>query len=91
MSLMLGKILKDQAAGLGLLKASHLNWTVVFPVVLTNGALTKRVRVVDNNETVGIQYKISRNDVAYFMLEALENHSFLHEEVVITHTNEAVK
>jgi len=83
MRLVLGGILKDQAAGIRLLKTSQLNWTIVFPVVLTNGVLTKRVRIASDNEKVGVRYKISRNDVAYFMLEALEQNTYVRQEPVI--------
>jgi len=71
------------SGGMRLLKTSQLNWTIVFPVVLTNGVLTKRVRIASDNEKVGVRYKISRNDVAYFMLEALEQNTYVRQEPVI--------
>lgn len=82
--LAIGKMLLDQATGAAILEESKIDWTVVFAVALTNGALTKQMRVFKDNERVGLRNKISRNDVAYFMLEALENHTFIRQEPVIT-------
>jgi putative NADH-flavin reductase len=80
----LKEMLIDQAAGLQLLRASQLDWTAVLPTVLTNGPSTQQVRALKEGEKVGMRHKISRNDVAYFMLETLESELFHREEVVIT-------
>jgi putative NADH-flavin reductase len=49
------------------IKASGLDWTIVRPVVLTNGPRTSKYRVGDDLR-LGAGTRISRSDVAEFML-----------------------
>jgi putative NADH-flavin reductase len=82
-SLKIGRVLDDQAAGVDLLSRSGLEWTVAFAVRLTNGPLTKRVRIMKETQWVTIWHSISRTNVAYFLLEVLEKHSYIRQAPVI--------
>jgi putative NADH-flavin reductase len=55
-----------------LLKMSHLNYTIVRPVGLTNSEKDKEVTVTLNNQPKP-SFTISRRNVALFMLNVLEN------------------
>jgi putative NADH-flavin reductase len=65
-------LLKNVVIGSGemerIITASDLDWTIVRPPRLTNGALTKRYRVADNRFPSGKQ-TLSRADVAHFLLD----------------------
>jgi putative NADH-flavin reductase len=50
--------------------ASNLNWTIVRPPRLTNGALTARYKVADDRFPSG-KRMLSRADVAHFLLDEL--------------------
>ena len=69
--LLLKEIYKDKDREEALIKESHSNWMIVRPGFLTDGPRTGRYRVIENSAgmTVG---KISRSDVADFMLEQLK-------------------
>ncbi len=61
---------RDHRRQLKLLKASALDWTVVRPIVLTNGPRTRRYRVA----RTGIPnrgWRISRADLAHFALKCM--------------------
>jgi NAD(P)H-binding len=64
----MGSQIKDKTAGEEVLRASGLDWTIVYATVLTNGPKTEP-RVVPETEKVGMQ-RISRADVASFLLQA---------------------
>jgi putative NADH-flavin reductase len=67
---MLRQIFADKAKADALLRASGLDWTLVYPTLLTNGARTGRYRVGERLAMKGMA-KISRADVAAFMLAQL--------------------
>lgn len=73
--LLLRTIYADKDRSELIIKASGVNWLIVRPGFLTNGARTGRYRVIDelSGVTVG---KISRADVADFILKqlAIPNH-----------------
>ncbi|MCK5668248.1 MAG: SDR family oxidoreductase [Gammaproteobacteria bacterium] len=68
--LLLKEIYRDKDREEALIKESHANWLIVRPGFLTNGPRTGKYRVIDNltGVTAG---KISRADVADFMLKQL--------------------
>jgi putative NADH-flavin reductase len=72
--LLLGTIYADKNRQEALIKASGATWMIVRPGFLTNGPRTGTYRVIDDltNLTAG---KISRADVADFMLKELRNPS----------------
>ncbi|RAJ35759.1 NAD(P)-dependent oxidoreductase [Pedobacter cryoconitis] len=63
---------------------SELNWEIVRPGMLSNGPLTKKYKVLPNLYK-GIKIgKISRADVAAFLLEEAENPAFLKKYPALT-------
>ena len=68
--LLLKEIYRDKDREEALIKESHANWLIVRPGFLTNGPRTGKYRVIDNLTSVTAG-KISRADVADFMLKQL--------------------
>jgi uncharacterized protein YbjT (DUF2867 family) len=79
----MGSQIKDKAAGEEVLRASGLDWTIVYATVLTNGPKTEP-RVVPETEKVGMSQRISRADVASFLLQAATDGLYSRRDVVIT-------
>jgi len=75
--------LKDKTSGEELLKASGLEWTIVYAAQLTNGPLTGHYRPLKPEETIGTANKISRADAAGFMLGALTDKSTFQKTITI--------
>ena len=67
---MLRQIFADKAKADAMLRASGLDWTLVYPTLLTNGARAGRYRVGERLAMQGMA-SISRADVAAFMLAQL--------------------
>lgn len=65
------------------LRQSNLDWVIVRPARLTNGPQKGGYHVVTDKSKVGI--KISRADVAAFMLEQLTNEQYLKKTVAIAY------
>ena len=59
-----------------LIKASDVDWTIVRPGFLTNGPLTKNYRMLTNMTGVTAG-RISRADVAHFILKEFESKQYL--------------
>jgi putative NADH-flavin reductase len=76
----------DKAAGEEVLTASALDWTIVYPVVLSNGPATDTYRAVDLAELDHVPGlpRISRADVAAFLLEAAGGEKWSRRKVVLT-------
>jgi uncharacterized protein YbjT (DUF2867 family) len=79
----MGSQIKDKAAGEEVLRASGLDWTIVYATVLTNGPKTEP-RVVPETEKVGMSQRISRADVASFLLQAATDGLCSRRGVIIT-------
>jgi hypothetical protein len=75
--------IKDKTAGESVLRASGLDWTIVYATKLTNGVKTE-ARVVPENEKVGLSQNISRAGVASFLLQAATEDLYSRRGVVIT-------
>lgn len=82
--LMLRDIFADKLAGERLMRASRLEWTIVYPVLLTDGPRTGDYRVGESLDLCGLP-KISRADVAEFMLKELYDGAFLKRVVAISY------
>jgi putative NADH-flavin reductase len=67
-------IVADASAMEQVFGESELDWTMVRPPELTNKAYTGKYRVREGHLPV-FGFKISRADVADFMLKAVENHA----------------
>src|SRR5439155_20580419 len=66
---------RDKAAAEDYLRASDLDWTIVYPPSLTNGPATGAYRSGETLELGGVP-TISRADVAHFMLNQLDDASY---------------
>jgi putative NADH-flavin reductase len=66
-----------------ILKHSDINWTIVRPVGLTNSEKEKEVQVTLNNSPKPF-LRISRRNVALFMLDVLENDLYNRQFPVIS-------
>ena len=80
---MLRQIFADKAKADAMLRASGLDWTLVYPTLLTNGARTGRYRVGERLEMRGMA-SISRADVAAFMLAQLATDEWRYRTAVIS-------
>jgi uncharacterized protein YbjT (DUF2867 family) len=75
----------DKAAGEKLLIASELDWTIVYPGILTNGPRSGNVTATDLAELDRLHGlpRISRADVAEFLLEAASGNKWKRRVAVI--------
>ena len=80
----LRRIAKDKAAGEDQLRRSNLDWTLVYPPSLTNGPRTMDYRVGEDLH-VKATGKISRADVADFMLRQLNDATYIRTQAIISY------
>ena len=73
----------DKAAGEEVLRRSGLDWTLVYPVTLTNGPRTGQYRVGERLALRGFP-RISRADVAAFLVSQLADATYVKKEVLIS-------
>lgn len=73
----LKETLADHSKALGILKLSGLDWTAVRPMALTNGPSTGKFRVSEEGLPSG-GWRVSRADVASFMLDQIDSERFVH-------------
>jgi putative NADH-flavin reductase len=83
--LLLSDIFADKKAAEGDLARSSIDWIVVYPTALTNGPLTGTYRVGERLELTGALPKISRADVAHWILTQLEAREYLRKVAVISY------
>ena len=76
---------KDKAAMESAVKASDLDWVILRPAILNDDAATGDVRVFDA-ETGEKAHKITRADLAAFMLEQLSGDEYLHKAVTVANS-----
>lgn len=81
--LLLTDIFADKKAAEDALRASGLDWTIVYPVLLTDGPATGRYRVGERLALRGFP-KIARADVAHFMVAQLESDAFVRKGALIS-------
>lgn len=79
---LLRRVYADKAAGERLLRRSELDWTLVYPVMMTNGAATGRYRHGERLDLRGVP-TVTRADVADFMLGRLTAGDYLHKIAVV--------
>ena len=82
--LLLGDIFADKQAGEAVVRASSLDWTFAYPTLLTNGPRTGKYRAGERLELSGMP-KISRADVADFVLKQLQDRSWSRKRPVISY------
>jgi putative NADH-flavin reductase len=81
-ALLLRSIFADKAAGEAIVTASGLDWTIVHPPLLTNGPVTGRYVAAQAPKLSGLP-KISRADVAHFMVRSLPSGQWSRRRVVV--------
>ena len=81
--LLLKSLMQDKEDMEEALESSHLNWTAVRPTILTSGPQTSSYQP-GKDLNVGFMPKISRADVADFMLNAFRDNSHINEFPTIT-------
>lgn len=79
----IGVAYKDHEKQEALLENSELNWTIVRPVGLTNGAIKEVQESTNNQPKPGLT--ISRRSLANYLLSCLENKELTRRKVVISH------
>jgi len=79
-------IYADKAAGEKILTASDLAWTLAYPVLLTNGRRSTGFTVTDLAQLAHLPGlpRVSRSDVAGFLLEAAADASWSRRTAVLT-------
>ena len=82
--LLLKTIYEDKDRQEALVRASDTDWTIVRPGFLTNGPLTENYRVLTDLWGITAD-KISRADVAHFMLEELSAPRYVGQTPLLTY------
>lgn len=82
--LLLWPIYADKDRQEALIRASEVDWTLVRPGFLTNGPLTGHYRMLTNMTGVTAG-RVSRADVADFMLKELETNQYLRQTPLLTY------
>ena len=80
--LLLGDIFADKARGERIVEGSILDWTIVHPPLLTDGPLTGAYRAGEELPLSGFP-KISRANVANFMVAALGSAAWSEKHVIV--------
>ena len=66
----MGAMLKDKRAGEEMLRQSDLDWTIVYASILSDGPASGSVELLPEGAKRGLSQKISRADVAAWMVDA---------------------
>ena len=82
--MLLKTIYQDKDRQEALIRARETDWTIVRPGFLTNGPLTGKYRVISDLRGVTTN-KISRADVAHFILEELAANRYLRQATLLTY------
>ena len=82
-SIFLRDIFEDKRVAEERVRHSNLEWTVLYPTLLTNGPLTGKCRIGRRLKLSGMP-KVSRADVAHVALEEIERPGLLHKVVVVS-------
>lgn len=82
--LLLKDIFADKKAAEDYLRGTTLDWTFVYPVLLTHGPRTRRYRAGEHLELRGMP-RISRADVADFILNELRVRAYVHRIAVVSY------
>lgn len=76
---------KDKAAMESAVKSSDLDWIILRPAILNDDPATGNVQVFDA-ETGEKAHKITRSDLAAFMIAQLSNNEHLHQAVTVANS-----
>lgn len=84
MRLLLLDQMRDKKAGEAQLRASSVDWTLIYPTILTEGPKTGRCRVAERLELRGFP-KVSRADVADLILKLLSDNQSIRKDLVVSY------
>lgn len=76
-------IYADKLIGDQMIRDSGLDWTIVQPVILTDGPLTKNYRVGEHLRLAGLN-KLSRADAAHFIVERINDRSTFGKTLIVS-------
>ena len=76
---------KDKSAMEASVQTSGLDWTILRPAILTDNAATGHVRVFQEG-TIEKAHKITREDVASFLVEQLSSSRSIQKILTIANT-----
>ena len=82
---LLRPVFEDHERQEQLVKVSGLDWTIVRPSAFTNEAPKGTLKIDISPEQRGLTLKISRREVAEFLVASLRERSFLHRVVGISY------
>jgi hypothetical protein len=82
MRLLFRDLYADKAAGEEHIRASGLDWTIVYTVTLTDGPRTGRYRAGERLALRGFP-RVSRADVADFLVAQIEDRTYVRKGVLI--------
>src|SRR6266852_8968091 len=77
-------VIKDKSAGEQLLRQSDLDWTIIYASVLKDGPVSGSVEVLPEGAKWRISDRISRSDVAKWMVQAATSSQLSRRSVGIT-------
>ena len=80
----MGSVIKDKSAGEQLLRQSDLDWTIIYASLLKDGPVSGSVEVLPEGAMRRISDRISRADVAEWMVQAATSGHFSRRSVGIT-------
>jgi len=84
---LLHEIYEDKTRQEKVIQNSELDWTIVRPAILTNGKKTKKYKVVTDLKGFSAS-KVSRADVADFLVKQLSDRAYLKQAPVITRASD---
>jgi uncharacterized protein YbjT (DUF2867 family) len=80
----MGTVVKDKSAGEQILRRSDLDWTIVYASLLTDGPADGSVVVLPEGAKHRMSQKISRANVAAWMVQAATGDQYSRRSVAIT-------
>lgn len=82
--LVMGAMVKDKTLGEEMLRSSGLDWTIIYASPLTDGPATGSVSVLGEGAKWGMSHRISRADVATWLVQTVTGAQYSRRSVAIT-------
>jgi uncharacterized protein YbjT (DUF2867 family) len=74
----------DKARSEDMLRASDLDWTIVYPPLLTTKPAGSGLRILPETEKIGLRHTLGRADLAAWMLHEAQTNEHVKGEVVVS-------
>lgn len=88
--LVLRVIFKDHGVQENIVRQSGLDWVIVRPAAFTDGAALGKYKHGFGPDEANLSLKISRADIAHFMLQQIDNDRYLHQTPGLSDTRENI-